>query len=258
MFLIENSIIKFSGAVIFLTAIILFLFPFQFGVINIGNIFGLVISGIMFMHFAFNRFTSGLLGILWQNKAGKVVLSSFLVFLAAGFITAAIISGFMIKAALNKPASPMPAILLGCKVNGTEPSLMLRKRINAACKYLSENESAVIIVSGGQGPGEDISEAECMKRCLVKKGISADRIITETNSTDTYQNIEFSKKYLDEYDLGNEAVIVTDSFHQLRASMIAEKFGLRTSSAPAHTTFYLLPTYWVREWFGIMEQIFLK
>ncbi len=254
MFYIENNAVRFTGLAISLAAMIFFCFPFQFGIKNIGNLFGIFISQLFLIFFIFNRQISSAAYHLWQHTVGKIIISAVVSFLIAGFILAAVISAFMVKTAFNRPDSPKTAILLGCKVNGLSPSLMLKRRLDTAYEYLTENKDAIIIVSGGKGENEDISEAECMKEFLVSKGISSSRVIMEDKSSSTLENLEFSKKLLEEYGLRNEVVIITDSFHQLRASMIAKNLDLKTWNVSAHTPFYLLPTYWVREWFGITWQ----
>ena len=254
MFGIENNAVRFTGFAMSLAAMIFFCFPFQFGIKNIGNLFGVFISLLFLIFFMFNRQVSSAAYNLWQHTAGKIIISAVVAFLISGFILAAVISAFMVKSALNKPDSPKTAILLGCKVNGSTPSLMLKRRLDTAYAYLTENKDALIIVSGGKGENEDISEAECMNEYLVSKGISSSRIIMEDKSASTLENLEFSQKLLEEYGLGNEVVIITDSFHQLRASMIAKNFDLKIWNISAHTPYYLLPTYWVREWFGVTWQ----
>lgn len=258
MFRVESFTLRAAGSLIFLAAALLFLMPFFLGIKNIGNIFGLFISGLMFVFFTFNKTSSNFIEKLYKNNFGKTIVIAFIGFIIIGTLTALILSGFMVKSILDKPKTQAPAILLGCKVKGETPSLMLGRRIKAAYEYLNENSEAIIIVSGGQGEGEDISEAKCMKKYLVNYGIAPERIIMEDKSEDTYQNINFSKEYLEKYNLGTHVVIITDSFHQYRASLIAKKFNLTTDSISANTPIYLLPTYWVREWFGIIEQIFLK
>lgn len=258
MFHIDNGLLRFTGAAFCAAAGILFLMPFGHGIKNIGNVFGLFISVLFFAFFLFNGKISELLGRLWQTKSGKIIISAVTVFFVTGFLTAAVFSVFMVRAAANKPDEARPAVLLGCKVNGTVPSLMLGGRLEAARKYLEEFPEASIVVSGGRGDGEDISEALCMKEYLAARGISEDRIYMEDKSTDTEENLKFSKKILDEHNAGDEIVIITDSFHQFRASLIAEKSGLKPCAVSSDTPYYLLPTYWVREWFGIVEQIVLK
>lgn len=258
MFRIDNIAVRLIGSLISLSALVLFVNPVFLGIKNIGNIFGMFISALFFIFLVFNKPVSELMTNMWKAVPGKVIITAVLVFLAAGFLTAFIMSGFMIREISNTPKSADPAILLGCKVNGTSPSLMLSRRLKAAAEYLNENEKTIIVVSGGQGENEDISEAECMKRYLVSSGISEDRIIMEDKSEDTEQNLRFSKALLEQKGYGNNVVIITDSFHQFRASMIAKKAGLNTSSYSSQTPGYLLPTYWVREWFGICEQIVFR
>lgn len=258
MFHIENGLLRFTGSAVCAAAGLLFMMPFGLGIKNVGNIFGLAVSFIFFVFFAFNGKVSASIDAFGQTAAGRIIVSAVTVFFAAGFLTAFIISCFMVGSIMDKPSEPRPAVLLGCKVNGTEPSLMLTRRLEAAYGYLSENPDTYIVVSGGKGKGEDISEAECMKNYLEKRSIQSERIIMEDRSTDTFENLNYSKKILDDMGAGDEIVIITDSFHQLRASMIASKTGLKTSSVSSQTPLYLLPTYWVREWFGVVEQVVFK
>ena len=73
----------------------------------------------------------------------------------------------------------------------------------------------------------------------------------EDRSADTEQNLRFSKEVAAENGLPGDITIVTDGFHQLRADMIARQAGLRAYNISARTPAWLLPTYWVREWFGV-------
>ena len=91
-----------------------------------------------------------------------------------------------------------------------------------------------------------------MKDWLVEKGISPDRIYMEDKSVNTEENLSFSKKIIDENGLPQRITIVTDGFHQLRADILAERIGIESRNISAKTKWYLLPTYWVREWFGVL------
>ncbi|MBR0360437.1 MAG: YdcF family protein, partial [Clostridia bacterium] len=83
-------------------------------------------------------------------------------------------------------------IVLGCGLNGSTPSESLVKRLDKAIEYSSRNTDCKIIVTGGQGSGEDVSEAEAMYIYLVENGINPERIIREDASTSTTENFEFS------------------------------------------------------------------
>ena len=130
---------------------------------------------------------------------------------------------------------------------------MLSRRLDAAYKYMSEHETVCAVVSGGQGSDEAMSEAECMRSYLTDKGIAPERIFMEDKSTTTKENLEFSKKLIAENGLPQKVTLVTDGFHQLRAEMLAAKAGIASPyNISGYTSWYVIPTYWVREWFGIV------
>ena len=93
------------------------------------------------------------------------------------------------------------AIVLGCIVNGDKPGIFLKGRINAAYKYLNENPNAIAILSGGQGNGENISEAQCMFNTLTEMGIDESRLLIEDKSTSTSENLKFQKPCLKKTEL---------------------------------------------------------
>lgn len=136
-------------------------------------------------------------------------------------------------------------IVLGCQVRGTEPSLMLRQRIDAAAAYLNTYPDAVAIVSGGMGPGEDITEAECMYTCLTAAGIAPERIIAEDRATSTMENLRYSMESLEP---GASVAIVSNEFHLYRAGQMAQMLGLEAALIPADTEYpILLASYTLRE-----------
>ena len=125
------------------------------------------------------------------------------------------------------------AIILGAKVNGEIPSLSLRYRLDAALKYADEYPHVKFILSGGQGPGELITEAEAMKRFLLDHGIKEERLLLEQQSTSTYENILFSKRIMPASI--NEATIITSDYHLARARKLAKTLGLQTDAVSAET-----------------------
>lgn len=125
------------------------------------------------------------------------------------------------------------AIILGAKVNGTLPSLSLKYRLEAALEYAEKYPHIILILSGGQGPDEDISEAEAMKVFLTSNGISEERLILEDTSTSTYENIELSLALLP--DTINSITIITSDYHLSRAKIIAQKFNLTADVIAAKT-----------------------
>lgn len=153
----------------------------------------------------------------------KVLAGACGVFLLAVFITLIII----IRAGFEKPEKGADyLVILGAHVYGERMSSNLRYRVEIGKKYLEENPETKVILSGGKGFGEDISEAEAMRRYLVEKGISEKRILIEDRSVNTDENIRYSRKLMEG---GNEAfvVIATNRFHLFRAEKIAKKQGLK-------------------------------
>jgi len=126
-------------------------------------------------------------------------------------------------------------ILLGAGLHGDRPSLTLSTRLQTALAYLQQHPTAVVIVTGGQGAGETITEAQAMYRWLTARGIDSQRIYREEQATDTRENLRYSKQILEQQDLPRPVAVVSNSFHLYRARKLAEQEGLQdvqTLSAP--------------------------
>lgn len=227
-------------------------------ILNVGNILGIagcftVILGSVFWKDIF-RFISS----FWTSIGGKICLSIVGIALAIGLIFAGTMSFLMIKSACNAPSGNTTVVVLGCRVYGTKPSLMLSQRMDKAIEYLNENPEAKAVLSGGQGEGEDISEAQAMFAYMTKKGIDQSRLFMEDKSTNTDQNITFSQNIINDNNLSENIAIVSQEFHLYRSNIIAKKNGVVSASLPAHTNIILLPTYWVREVLALAEETILK
>ena len=83
-------------------------------------------------------------------------------------------------------------VVLGAALNGREPSAALEARLETAADYLDAHPETDVIVSGGQGVSEVVSEAECMRDWLLRRGIDPGRIRMEDRSTDTAENLRYS------------------------------------------------------------------
>ncbi len=249
------KIIKWIFILLGFGIFLLCLVPMGQRIINIGNVFGVVYFGgltaiLLTTHFWIPKVRS-----FWKKTSGKWILSVCGGIVAAGTLYMIVIGGVMIGAAITTPNESATVVVLGCKVNGEQPSLMLQCRLEAAYDYLNTHPSAKCIVSGGQGYNEGISEAECMYRWLVDKGIDKKRLYREDRSTTTEENIRYSGEIITQNGLNSDLALVTDGFHEFRASIIARKQSYTCGSVPANTPFYLLPTYVFREMFGIAKEL---
>lgn len=145
-------------------------------------------------------------------------------------------------------------IVLGAAVQGDRVSSILAARLNEAADYAAENEEAVIIVSGGQGPQENLTEAAAMENYLMAKGLPQERIIKEEQATSTYENFKFSKEILDS-KFGEEytCAYVTNEFHCYRAGKIAEQAGLSANGVSVKTEWWKLPVNYMRESLAVVK-----
>lgn len=240
---------------VFLAGILFFLWfagPVAAGIFNIGNVTGMVLSLLLTGYGWFHGRVHTFVRDLWQGRGGKILLAAVAVAAAAVFVTAAAETVGMIRSAANRPPDNTTAVVLGCSVKGERPSTILWERIRAAYRYLSENPEAVCVLSGGQGKGEAISEAECMYRYLTDMGIDGERLLIEDASTTTEENLRFSMELLKERGIEGEITIVTSEFHEYRANAMAKRLGIVSYSTPSHTFLLYLPTYYVRELYGIL------
>lgn len=167
-------------------------------------------------------------------------------------LTAALITGVLVvRAGLGSADTPCQyVIVLGAGVDGTRPSLSLRYRLDAAYAYLTANSDAICIVSGGQGPGEDITEAACMYADLTAKGIAPERVWQEDAATNTQENIAYSLALIEEKTgvRPESAGIISSEFHLYRAGMFAARQGLTMVGIPAKTQWVSLRiNYTLRE-----------
>lgn len=248
---------KLRKVLLFITAFftVWFVIPIVFsGIVNIGNLAGIAVFVLAFLCVFFYDKVLKILKNLWSKKAGKAFLSFICVCLAVVIAITAIETVLMVGAAVNKPDSSSTVVVLGCRVYGERPSRMMVARLNAAMKYLEANPESACILSGGQGEDEDISEAECMYRYLVSNGISPNRLYKEDKSTSTRENLLFSKEIIERENLNPQIAIATNEFHEYRAQQIAKSLELESSAVSGVTEIWVLPTYYVRELFGILYE----
>lgn len=152
----------------------------------------------------------------------------------------------------DAPAGLDYIVVLGARVNGTEPSGALRNRTDAAGAYLEANPEAMAVLSGGQGEGEDISEAQCMYERLLARGIAPERLVLEGRSTDTSENLRFSRELIP----ANARVgLVTNDFHICRSLGLARGLGWAVEPIPVATSALSMPHYLMREFIGICYEL---
>ncbi|MBS4173055.1 YdcF family protein [Bacillus sp. FJAT-49736] len=152
--------------------------------------------------------------------------------------------------ASEKPPNDVPyIIILGAKVKGDYMSKALLERAETGLKYLQENPQTRVIVTGGKGPDENISEAEAVKRYLLEQGIETNRILIENKSVNTYENLKFAEKL---YGV-KSAVIVSNDFHLFRALKLSEAQGIKSYPLAAKTPEVVKAKLYAREYLAITK-----
>jgi len=159
------------------------------------------------------------------------------------------VEGIILAAGFTAPQQGLDYIVvLGARVNGREPSGALRNRIAAAADYLESNPDTIAVLSGGQGSDEDISEAQCMYENLTAMGVDPDRLILEDRSTDTSENLVFSRAFIPE---DSSVGLVTNNFHIFRSLALARALEWDVAGVPVETSMLSMPHYLMREFIGV-------
>ena len=192
----------------------------------------------------------------WARRAFLALVCMGLVFFIG--LEAAIVSG-------AKPdADDVPVscvIVLGAGVNGTEPSLMLWSRLERTLDYVADKPDVPIIVSGSQGQGEDISEAECMYRYLTAHGVDETRVWKEEQATSTRTNFQRSYELMAARGVSGDFAFVTNDYHVYRAGMLADTSAAHGVAARLPRNAYydaLTLNYYVREAFALANELLLR
>lgn len=135
---------------------------------------------------------------------------------------------------------PQIMVILGCQINPWGPSVLLQDRLDKALDYLEDHPDMTVVVSGGQGPDEHISEAQCMYDYLTEHGVDEEQILLEDRSSNTVENLRYTMELLaDEgYDTTADMVVVSNGFHLTRVRMLWSRvcggdYNLSTLAAPS-------------------------
>ncbi len=161
----------------------------------------------------------------WIISLVKVMKAVTLVGVCVVFISFVIIEFKIWRGSKSAPGEDTDClVVLGAGVYGTRPSASLRSRMEAALEYLNKHPAVFAILSGGQGPGEDITEAEAMRRYFTEHGISEERLILEEKSTSTVENLTNSFSIAATKGF-SKLTVVTNEFHLFRSCRLAENMG---------------------------------
>lgn len=234
---------------------------FLLGLLLINVFTAIRFTGLLFCLTAFVTALWAVLDKIGEkHRMGRIAKGTLASLLVLGVLLFAFLEAEVIRWSETDDSTQVAGVIvLGAGVNGTEPSLSLRVRLEAALEYIEDKPDIPIVVTGSQGPGEDISEARCMADWLIAHGVDESRILVEDQADNTKENIAFSKAILSEngYDpLANYAVVSSD-YHLCRAAVYWEVPYMVPVAAKMPERYqhsFLTVNYYIREAFGLAAE----
>ena len=123
----------------------------------------------------------------YGGRRKPVWLLALLAAVLAALLSFAVLLGVVLSGAHDSiTGEPKVMVILGCKVESWGPSILLQDRLDKALDYLEDHPDLTVVVSGGQGPDEHQSEAQCMYDYLTDHGVDGAQILLEDQSHNTW------------------------------------------------------------------------
>lgn len=170
------------------------------------------------------------------------------------FTFAALLIYSLIYTCLPKRLNCDYIIVHGCGLLGGERvSQLLKGRVDKAVRiYHKCGQHPKIVVSGGKGADEKITEAAAMKKYLVETGFPEEDIILEEQSKTTFENLKNVRDMLDVNVVKHHYIFVTNNYHVFRTSLYAKKLKIKAAGVGCGTAAYYWPSAFIREYIAIM------
>ena len=214
-----------------------------------ANLLSMVFSVLLFLYLAIWP----AMGNLGRSSLGTrlyVFISIFAAYLLA-LLAIYSLSAILNLIHLKKRRRANYIIVLGAGLLGTRVTPLLAARIEKGIELLDYNSDAILIMSGGQGPGEDMAEGDAMAAYAVQKGVSPDRILVERKSRSTEENLLFSRELMGKKKA--KVIVVTTAYHVFRALLLARQQGLKCVGFGAKTKWYFTLNALIREFVGYLS-----
>jgi hypothetical protein len=272
MYTVYSVINSASTRFMLLTMPLVVLFAIAMGISNIAllrhermwlpNMMGLLLSVALILGeglgwYLFNR---NFMGSEWEWRVRQTLenTAATVFVYCECMLAGSIVCG--IKAAKHRPALDKDfIIILGCwfRKDGTLPPLLRGRADRAIAFWRDQKEKtgkeARFIPSGGQGKDEPMAEGEALRRYLVAQGIPERLILPETQSKNTYQNMDFSKAIIQETNPQGKAVFATTNYHVFRSGVWASLAGLNAEGVGSRTKWWYWPNAFIREVVGLLK-----
>jgi uncharacterized SAM-binding protein YcdF (DUF218 family) len=126
-------------------------------------------------------------------------------------------------------------IVLGAAQWNEQPSPVLQARLDHAIALYNKGVAPGLIMTGGVGEGDQLSEAEVSRNYIINHSISRSMVLTEQEGRTSLQSIKAAKQIMDERGM-KSAILVSDPFHMLRILRMAEDLGIEAYGSPTRTS----------------------
>lgn len=262
--IMNNQIIMIILVVVFLIIMVIFaLFPFLlFLMFFIEGIKLIKREGFSFSNMLSLLFAFGILVVLFGLPFLNNILQSPIITYLYGILSviiayfSAVLAIFTFSALLNlihfrKRKNLDQIVVLGSGILKEKVTPLLASRIEKGIELQKINPQAVLILSDGQGPGEDIPEGKAMKKYALEHGADPNRTISEEKSKNTYENLEFSSDLFPK-PYGKTA-LVTTRYHVFRALVLAKKENIPCIGYGSKTKWYFTLNAFLREFAGYLS-----
>lgn len=222
---------------------------------------GLKFTNLLSLGFSIGLFVYLFIGPIFFKFSNKIMtvlyaIISFTVLYFLSVLASYCLSAFLNTFHLFKSRKLDYIIVLGAGIKGEQVTPLLASRIDQGIEILKKNSKALLIMSGGQGKGEDIPEGEAMARYAINKGIDESKIIIEDKSTNTKENLLFSSKLMTKES--PRVGLVTTSYHVFRALILAKDLGIRCIGFGSVTKWYFTFNALIREFIGYLSMTWKK
>jgi Uncharacterized conserved protein len=223
--------------------------------INVGSIFPGAVGILLIACVVVKTYTKGGPIIKWKSLRYLIILGVVSFTLSFVSIEALIV----LNNHSEQDYGTEYLIILGAGIMGERVTLTLQERLNKGIEYLGEHPQTKVIVSGGKGFEETITEAEAMKKYLIERGIEPSRIFMEEKSTSTMENFKYTKALLAEmgYKGRIKIMVITSDFHMMRAKMLARRFGFEPYGITCGTPAIVRANCYFREYFAVIKSYIL-
>lgn len=136
---------------------------------------------------------------------------------------------------------PKVMVIFGCQVKPDGPSILLRDRLDTALDYLEAHPDMTVVVTGGKGDDEHMSEAQCMYNYLTEHGVNGENILMEDQSRNTWQNANYTLDLLarNGYDIAEDVLLVSSGFHLSRIEMLWDRARVARLSNETYNDQYI-------------------